>query len=405
MFFYTFLPGCGGGGTSSLFPLWVETDVMVVDVDGDGRADVITLASLSTNMSHEEGQLVVYRQTEPGVFAAPETYNVGLYPWKLAIGDIDGDGAPDLVVADADSTKSPGTSAVWLLMQDINNPGHFLEPVSLISTTNVSQAVIADINGDGAPDVVVADSPDGESGAIIMYQNAAIRGSFLAPVFIQLPGRSANVAAGDLNNDGRIDLAFWMVLSTTNYVPNGSVGILYQQDSGSLGPVETFAPQSGLNASLVSITSYNNNGSNDLVLFFTPFSTDYHAKVTTLLQSLPGTFVPVDTSLANVDGIDGGVVADLNGDGRPDFATVGFFPVGSPSKVRSQLNILMQDGGGTFKQPAVISLPIASSRIAAGDLNGDGLKDLVVLGDNNQCLVLIQNVLIPGTFNPPQPLL
>jgi len=329
IFLFTVLPGCGGGGgTSWLFPLWVETDVMVADVDGDGRADVITIAMLSTSMSHEEGRLVVYRQTKPGVFAAPETYIVGLYPWKLAIGDIDGDGAPDLVVADTKSTKSPGNSAVWLLLQDTNDPdnrGHFLSPVRLISTTNVYGAVIVDVNGDGSPDIVVADSQDGQQSAFVLYQNAASHGSFLPPVFIPLPGRSTNVAAGDLNNDGRIDLAFWMVLSTTNSVPNGTLGILYQQDSGSLGPVETFAPQSGLNASLVSITPYNDNSTHDIVLFFTPFSTDYHAKVTTLLQSPPGSFVPVDTSLANVDGIDGGVVADLNGDGRPDFATVGFF--------------------------------------------------------------------------------
>lgn len=46
-------------------PLWVPADVVVTDVDDDGRADVLTLAMLSTSMFHREGRLVVYRQRSP----------------------------------------------------------------------------------------------------------------------------------------------------------------------------------------------------------------------------------------------------------------------------------------------------------------------------------------------------
>jgi hypothetical protein len=63
----------------------------------------------------------------------------------------------------------------------------------------------------------------------------------------------------------------------------------------------------------------------------------------------PGTYAaPDDTSRAGIPGIDGATVADLNGDGRPDVAVVGFFPVGSPSTVQSRLNLFTQSGGGTF---------------------------------------------------------
>lgn len=98
---------------------------------------------------------------------------------------------------------------------------------------------------------------------------------------------------------------------------------------------------------------------------------------------------------------DGGVVADLNGDSRPDFASVGFYPVGSPSTVYSSLNIFHQSGGGAFNLAATISLPISSSRVAAGDVNGDGLNDLVVLGHDNRVLVLLQSATAHGSFLAP----
>jgi len=52
----------------------------------------------------------------------------------------------------------------------------------------------------------------------------------------------------------------------------------------------------------------------------------------------------------------------------------------------------------------VYDMPIAVSRVAAGDVDGDGRNDLVVLGGDNQCLVLIHSHTVPGTFSAPRPL-
>jgi len=122
--------------------------------------------------------------------------------------------------------------------------------------------------------------------------------------------------------------------------------------------------------------------------------------VTTLLQNPAGSFAPIDTSLSGVKGIDGGVVADLNGDGRPDFASVGFSPAGW-GEVDSTLNIFMQNGSGGFSRTATIAMPVSASRVAAGDINGDGLNDLVALGGDNQVVLLLQSAATHGTFQPP----
>jgi hypothetical protein len=83
---------------------------------------------------------------------------------------------------------------------------------------------------------------------------------------------------------------------------------------------------------------------------------------------------------------------------------VGFYPVGSPTTVYSTLNILLQNGTGGFNPSAAIAMPVASSRVAAGDIDADGRKDLVVLGGDNQLFLLRQSGASPGTFLPPAPL-
>ena len=388
--------GCGGGGgdTSLFFPLWIPTDVVVTDVDGDGRADVVTLAHVSTSMSQGEGRLVVYRQTSPGTFALPESYVVGLFPWKLATGDVDGDGLTDLVVTDVDGR------AVWLLRQDPLRKGRVLPPRQVASGIYAYEAAVADLNGDGASDIAIADDLQGSNRMVLLYQDPAQRGTFLPEVNFTLPGTPFNVTAGDLNGDGRADLFTWIYLASSGYTPNGELAISLQQPDGTLGPVTTMAPQTGLNAGLLAIADYNGDGKNDLFAFFTPFNADYKAKLSVLMQGQqPGTFTaPVDTSLAGIRGIDGATVADLNGDGRPDVAVAGFFPGGS------RLNLFTQSGGGAFALAGVYTMPIAVSRVAAGDINGDGLNDLVVLGGDNRCLVLIQSPTLPGTFSGPRPL-
>jgi len=401
-----FLAGCGGGGVgddSWLYPSWVPTDVLVADIDGDSRADVITLAQLASSYDDRKGHLVVRLQTSPGVYAPAQTYLVGIYPWKMALGDIDGDGAADLVITDPVGSTSTAPKSIWMLRQDAGNRGQFLAPERLaIDTSAPYDVVIGDMNGDDVPDIVVADSLSLVKGAILVVQDAANRGTFLTQTLIPLPGNATAAAIGDVNGDGRKDLALRMGISSVNYVWNEELGIVYQQPGGVLDPVVRLSPQTGLNTQALAITHYDSNGLADVVEFFTPEAEGYTAKVTTLLQSPLGTFSAVDTSLATVRGIDDGVVEDLDGDGLPDFACVGFYPVGSPSTVYSTLNIFIQNGSGGFGQTAAISMPVASSRIAAGDINGDGLNDLVVLGSENRAMVLLQSSTANGTFLAPQ---
>jgi hypothetical protein len=283
-------------------------------------------------------------------------------------------------------------------------PGVFLPPQRLPLEPGVLyDLAIGDVNGDGLPDLVFADGLGTPSAATLLLQDPANPATFLAPTTIPLPGKPSSLALGDLNGDGRNDLVFRVRTSMANYVATTELVILYQRSSGTLEPALMLSPQTGLNGRVLTLVDYNVDGLTDVVEFFTPSSTEYTSKVTALLQDAPaGTFTAVDTPLGQIRGLDDGVVADLDGDGRPDFATVGFYPVGAPTTVRSTLNVFIQDSMGGFVQTAAIAMPSACSRLAADDINGDGLEDLVALCSENGIVLVLQSTSIPGTFLPPQ---
>jgi len=407
-------PSCEGGAVGgnakfSIADMWLAEDVAVMDIDGDGRADVLTLAMFGTNsLQHQEGRLSVYRQTAAGTFCAPETYVVGGYPWQMVVRDVDGDGAPDVVVTDLIRTQLPVLPhALWLLRQDPAQRGRFLAPQLLASAgTDLYTAAVADVNGDGAPDVVVDDGLGTGAGGAVLIQIPGGRGTFRPPQSIALPGRPTYVIAGDANGDNRSDLAFWVITSYINYTATGSMAMLRQDASGALAAPELSLRNTGLRVQRMAMTDYDGDGLRDVVLFLRPSSADYKGLLVTALQQPPNVYTGIETSLAGVDGIDDAAIADLDGDGRPDVAVAGWwFYQGDVTRSRARVNVFTQSGGGSFAQRAQYDVPLDTvSRIAAGDVDGDGRQDLVLLGGDNECYVMLQSRVVPGAFQPARPL-
>jgi hypothetical protein len=402
---------CGGGGGGSSEPplLSVETSVVVTDVDGDSRADIITLSHVSSAHGKGEGHVVIQRQTVAGVYAEPERYIVGCYPWSMTVADVDGDGRPDLVVADPDEcTEPPAGRAVYLLLQDPAQRGRFLPAQKLIGDVLVYQAAVADLNGDGAPDVALGSNLTGADRLFLLYQDSARRGHFLPVVVLPLPGSVAEIVAGDIDGDGRADLFAYLYLDPTASAPNTALAVLLQQPGGTLSAPVLLAPQRGLNAQHLSIVDVNGDGRADLLAHLTPSSTDYRPKITVVLQGAsPGTWsTPADSSLAGLHGIDGTTVADLNGDGRPDVALAGTFPTGSeplqPPPTSSRVNVIARAGPASYALAASYNLPFDAWAVGAGDVDGDGLNDLVLFGDNDVVMVMPQSPTARGTFDAPQ---
>ena len=150
------------------------------------------------------------------------------------------------------------------------------------------------------------------------------------------------------------------------------------------------------------INDYNLDGLKDLFVFFTPDGTGPSAKFTVILQEPDRTLdSPVDTSIADIKGmlINDTAVSDLNGDDRPDFVVISQLEGN-----KSRLNLFIQDGNGSFSLETFYNIPVIVSRVAAGDMDNDGFNDLVVLDSENECMVMMQSITAPGTFNSPETL-
>lgn len=193
------IAGCGGGYDNSLptfTPFEVSLAVAVADFNGDGQPDVLDGRTLHQAMAPgESGSLNLYlHNAGAGTgYAAPTATAAGIEPLYLASADLNGDLLPDVVAASTDDGK------LFVYLNQAATPGSFAAPVQLDSP-GASQVAIGDLNGDGKPDLVSADF-----GVSIFLQDPATPGAFLAPTGLSSGGASW-VAIGDLNGDGLPDL-------------------------------------------------------------------------------------------------------------------------------------------------------------------------------------------------------
>jgi len=179
------------------------------DLNGDGKPDIVATAY---DANGNNGAVYVFLQsaTTPGTFLAPVAYPAGAQPQVVRIADVNGDGLPDLVVGNlgpgADGLGSPGVS---VLLQQAGHPGVFLAPVSY-STGHwgTVDLAVGDLNGDAKPDIVAANLGPSPSGSVnVLLQDPAHPGVFLTATSYAGFGQPLAVAIGDLNNDGRPDIA------------------------------------------------------------------------------------------------------------------------------------------------------------------------------------------------------
>ena len=182
--------------------------VAIGDLDGDGKPDLAVANVISNNVS-------VFRNTSTsgsigtGSFAAQVDFATGTNsgPVSVAIGDLDGDGKPDLTVANNGSytisvfrnTSTSGSIGT----------GSFAAKVDFVTGTDLQSIAMGDFDGDGKPDLAVA---NGLSNTVSVFRNIATSGSigtgsFVPKVDFPTGTDPFSVAMGDLDGDGRPDLA------------------------------------------------------------------------------------------------------------------------------------------------------------------------------------------------------
>jgi hypothetical protein len=197
--------------------------VAIGDVNGDGLPDVIVANNCDggTDCSGELGPGVVgvLLGKGDGTLQAPVSYSSGGYGARsLAVGDLNGDGHPDVVVAGNKSTSEYAHGQVSLLLG--NGDGTLQEPEILQSKGyTAASVVIGDVNGDARPDVVVLNS----------YARLFNNGAGLAGVLLNVSSVKPGVVLTSSPNPSHVNqsVTFTATVTSSPSVPDGEVVTFY----------------------------------------------------------------------------------------------------------------------------------------------------------------------------------
>jgi hypothetical protein len=373
--------------------------VVVADVNGDGKSDLVVANQYADN-TYTIGSISVLLGNGDGTFQAAISYGSGAWDaYSVAVGDMNGDGKPDLVVANlcVDVNCANGTVAVLLG----NGDGTFQTAVSYGSGGyNALSVAVGDLNGDGKLDVVV-ENIDAVS-VLLGLGNGTLESA------VRYPsgggnGIPASLALGDVNGDGKPDIV--VTDNAGDYGQDGEVGVLLGNGDGTFKAAVGYDSGGG-NAVFVAVADVNGDGKPDLVVAnqcLVGYLDGYcevqaNSSVGVLLGNGDGTFQSPMSYWSGGSSATSVAVSDVNGDGKPDLLVANQDEFDGSQG--GSVSVLLGNGDGTFQSAPSYSsgalefeIPAAA---AVGDFNGDGKQDVVVA--NGGVGVLLGNG--DGTFQP-----
>ncbi|WP_224371991.1 Ig-like domain-containing protein [Hyalangium versicolor] len=397
--------GTGSGTFGAVTPLGMGAGVTahsVADLNKDARPDVVAALGAS-------GTVRVARGNGDGTFSLQTAITTGGQPAGLAVVDMDEDSNRDVVVTGVGSdvlilsgksdgslnttprvtpAGGPATSvvvldadrsgrqdivavrpasngvAVLLSMQADRCEAALNAGLHLQVSPSPAASTVADLDGDGRPDLVVAVGGTTAGASALAVAKGRGNGSFSAFTTVSLGTTALNpqgVTTGDFNGDGRLDLV------SANQSAN-TVSVLLDNGAGGYGTPATW--NTGAGPKGMATADFDLDGKLDLVV-----ANSTGSNVTVLYGNGDGTF-PTSFNFNVGVSPQSLVVVDLNGDGKPDIATANFGG--------SSVTALRNNGGRSstaFTSMGNTVAGYAPRAISAGDFNGDNKPDIVVVGN------------------------
>ena len=344
-------------------PVAYATDVNPVaitigDFNRDGRPDVAT-----ANNKHQGsnintiGTVSVLLTNMNGTLGTATHYTVGYGPVGIASGDFNRDGKLDLVTTNL--AQGMGGNMTILLG---DGGGMFGAPTPGAACCSPQGVAAGDLNGDGKLDLAIANY----FAVQILIGNGS--GGFAAPVAYALTGSPWSVALGDMNNDGKLD-----VVAGYNIDPNpDSVAVFLGNGNGTVQAATIYNTNKGLNH--VALAHLDGDGKLDVITANVSGSGDISVlRGTGTGALLTATHYAMGTSPTQV------TIGDFNGDGKPDVA----------ASSDNTAVVRLGNFDGTFGASTGYAAQQGFA-VATADFNLDGRADLVVAIDNTVSMLLGQ---------------
>jgi hypothetical protein len=340
--------------------------VAIGDLDGDQAPDLVTPTRYRDNVS-------VLLGVGDGTFAAAVNSPAGDGPRSAAIGDLDGDQVPDLAVANHNSENV----SVLLGAGD----GTFAAAVHYPISHRPSSVAIGDLDGDQVPDLAVANMTWPKSNNVSVLLGVG-DGTFAAAVHYAVGDYPESVAIGDLDGDQVPDLAVSNMVSW-------NISVLLGLGDGTFAPAVHYPAYN--NPRSVAIGDLDGDQVPDLAVANDGALPYVPSAVSVLLGLGDGTFAPEVIHFTGDDGCYSVAIGDLDGDHVPDLAVANGSYYGNVSVMRGL-------GGGAFAPAVHYPAGERPGSVVIGDLDGDQVPDLAAeaSGDSGDVLVLLG--LGDGTF-------
>ncbi|WP_460595444.1 FG-GAP repeat domain-containing protein [Geomonas sp. Red276] len=353
-----------GPPNSNLFRAYVKfpvgsdpRSIAIGDVNGDGRNDVV-LATSSYFDPDNDYKIFVFPQNSAGGFDAPVKYPGGNGN-SIAVADLNNDGRQDVVF-----TTDNGIGVMY------QNAAGTLDPMVFYASnhqsfSNAYKLKTGDFNHDGRTDVVSIDWGTQSQDVDVYLQNGG--GTLNTPVsYTVTHGGWDKLAVGDVNGDGMTDI---VVMSGQLLLPN--VGVLIQRADGTFDPAVYHSVGGNELTTGVAVGDVNGDSLQEIAVVYGGNA----GRLAIFPQNSDTVFV-----YPSYDSPDAMAVADLNADARNDIAVIhtGWNKVG----------VYLQNAAGTLGTEELYPLPYAPRDLAIGDVNGDGRPDLVIPAFGDGLVVL-----------------
>ncbi|MGA9408578.1 MAG: VCBS repeat-containing protein [Bacteroidota bacterium] len=319
-------------------------------------------------------------------FSEKKDFATGECPISVSLGDFNGDGKPDIVVANYKS----GTVSFFL---NTTSPGaitpSFSAKTDFISGEHPMSVSVGDFNGDGKPDIAVGNYI---SNTVSVFLNTTTPGattlSFSTKMDLTSGERPISVSAGDLNADGKIDLA------VANY--KFSTVSVFLNTTGRGDTTPSFSPKmdfpTGEHPVSVSLGDFNGDDKPDLAV------ANYRSNTVSIFLNTTAPDAKIPSFSTKIDFTTGErpasvAVGDFNGDGKPDLAVANY---GSHT-ISIFLNTTIPGAAApSFSTRTDIATGMNPQYVCIGDFNGDGKPDIAVANYNSATISVYVNTTTPG---------